>query len=295
MLFVLLFVFIFFYFFFYPFLFLLDDASSVSTLLDDLLRNEEESKYLLAYQVAFDLCENENQKFSQDISTGLPINPFTKITPSTTTPSDTSAESGSALSEDQMMANIEASRAALAADGEAVTPTAAATDAAPFPEDHIYWSKLNTLRSILVGGLSVRLYLQFLYKNNRADLILLGQIKDKLPERNSVCHGACVTAHSYMHCGTTVDTFLRKNLEWLSKASNWVRKKNEEKKMKKKRKGEKKIVGKNCYLDLFLIFIPPLSLYLLRFVFVSFYLFFSNNLFLILFCFLFFFYLTEQI
>ena len=232
-------------------MFLLDDASSVSTLLDDLLRNEEESKYLLAYQVAFDLCENENQKFSQDISTGLPINPFTKITPSTTTPSDTSAESGSALSEDQMMANIEASRAALAADGEAVTPTAAATDA-PFPEDHIYWSKLNTLRSILVGGLSVRLYLQFLYKNNRADLILLGQIKDKLPERNSVCHGACVTAHSYMHCGTTVDTFLRKNLEWLSKASNWVRKKNEEKKMKKKRKGEKKIVI-GLFLILFLL------------------------------------------
>ena len=24
-----------------------------------------------------------------------------------------------------------------------------------------------------------------------------------------------------MHCGTTVDKFLRTNLEWLSKASNW--------------------------------------------------------------------------
>ena len=122
-----------------------------------------------------------------------------------------------------MMANIEASRAELGADAgeDATAAAAAAVAAAPFPEGHAYWTKLSTLQSILVGGLSVRLYLQFLYKNNKADLILLGNMKDKLPERNSVCHGACVTAHSYMHCGTTVDKFLRSNLEWLAKASNW--------------------------------------------------------------------------
>ncbi len=26
-----------------------------------------------------------------------------------------------------------------------------------------------------------------------------------------------------MHCGTTVDTFLRDNLEWLKKATNWAK------------------------------------------------------------------------
>lgn len=26
-----------------------------------------------------------------------------------------------------------------------------------------------------------------------------------------------------MHCGTTSDTFLRNNLEWLSRATNWAK------------------------------------------------------------------------
>ena len=113
------------------------------------------------------------------------------------------------LSEEQMMANIEASRAELAADGgdagaaasgvaadggvAAAAAAAAAAVAAPFPEGHVYWSRLSTLRSILIGGLSVKLYLQFLYQNNHADLILLKQMKNLLPERNSTCHTACIT------------------------------------------------------------------------------------------------------
>ena len=74
--------------------------------------------------------------------------------------------------------------------------------AAPYPQEHAYWSQLSTLKAILGGGLSTRLYLQFLYKHNHADLILLKNLKDKCPERNSVCHGALVTAHSVSvhHC-----------------------------------------------------------------------------------------------
>ena len=26
-----------------------------------------------------------------------------------------------------------------------------------------------------------------------------------------------------MHCGTTVDTFLRENLDWLARATNWAK------------------------------------------------------------------------
>ena len=36
-------------------------------------------------------------------------------------------------------------------------------------------------------------------------------------------HNATVIAHGYMNCGTTQDTFLRDNLEWLGKASNWAK------------------------------------------------------------------------
>jgi 26S proteasome regulatory subunit N2 len=38
-----------------------------------------------------------------------------------------------------------------------------------------------------------------------------------------VLHNAVVVAHGYTHCGTAVDTFLRQNLEWLSKAKNWAK------------------------------------------------------------------------
>ena len=41
--------------------------------------------------------------------------------------------------------------------------------------------------------------------------------------RNSVCHSATIYANALMHAGTTVDTFLRENLEWLSRATNWAK------------------------------------------------------------------------
>ena len=46
-----------------------------------------------------------------------------------------------------------------------------------------------------------------------------------LPSRSccSVCHSATVFANSLMHCGTTVDAFLRENLDWLKKATNWAK------------------------------------------------------------------------
>ena len=41
--------------------------------------------------------------------------------------------------------------------------------------------------------------------------------------RNSVCHSAIIFANAIMHSGTTVDTFLRENLDWLSRATNWAK------------------------------------------------------------------------
>ena len=38
---------------------------------------------------------------------------------------------------------------------------------------------------------------------------------------HSVTHAATVLANAYMHAGTSVDTFLRENLDWLSRATNW--------------------------------------------------------------------------
>ena len=41
--------------------------------------------------------------------------------------------------------------------------------------------------------------------------------------RNSIAHNATVAANGLMHYGTTSDRFLRENLDWLKRASNWAK------------------------------------------------------------------------
>ena len=54
---------------------------------------------------------------------------------------------------------------------------------------------------------------------------LIGKTQSLLPlqVRNSICHTATIVANAFMHSGTTSDTFLRDNLEWLSRATNWAK------------------------------------------------------------------------
>ena len=80
------------------------------------------------------------------------------------------------------------------------------------------FSKLST---ILSGEKTIELHLQFLIRNNKSDLLVLKNTKEAV--RNSVCHNATVIANSLMHCGTTCDQFLRDNLEWLGRATNWAK------------------------------------------------------------------------
>jgi len=82
---------------------------------------------------------------------------------------------------------------------------------------------LVQLRRILSGRASIDLHLEFLYRNNRSDLLLLEIIKNSIDAKNSITHNGTVIAHSLMQCGTTSDVFLRKNLDWLAKATNWAK------------------------------------------------------------------------
>ncbi|KAG0170052.1 proteasome regulatory particle base subunit [Apophysomyces sp. BC1021] len=45
--------------------------------------------------------------------------------------------------------------------------------------------------------------------------------KNALESRNSINHSAVTFANAFMHAGTTSDEFLRQNLDWLSRATNW--------------------------------------------------------------------------
>jgi 26S proteasome regulatory subunit N2 len=78
---------------------------------------------------------------------------------------------------------------------------------------------------VLVGGFSSELAIAFLHKSSDSDPLIMENLKSALEQRgsgrNSVLHNCAVMAHSFLNAGTTNDAFLRDNLEWMKKASNW--------------------------------------------------------------------------
>ncbi|KAI0361309.1 26S proteasome regulatory complex non-ATPase subcomplex Rpn2/Psmd1 subunit [Trametes cingulata] len=79
----------------------------------------------------------------------------------------------------------------------------------------------DQLRKILRGQESIKLYLEFLKRNNKVDMLILKNTKDALEPRSSIYHTALTLQNAFMHAGTTSDVFLRENLEWLALANNW--------------------------------------------------------------------------
>lgn len=77
------------------------------------------------------------------------------------------------------------------------------------------------IRSILLGEESIQFYLDFLQGSNQADLTILKATKEALDARSSIYHNAMTFSNAFMNAGTTSDKFLRENLDWLAKASNW--------------------------------------------------------------------------
>ncbi|KAG3100482.1 26S proteasome non-ATPase regulatory subunit 1 A [Phytophthora idaei] len=176
---------------------MLDNHVEVSKILEQLVRGSD-SDCLVAFQVAFDLNENENQKFLMNVYHALPSPPAPAADTSTT------AEEGKT---------------------EAPAPSAvpAIRPAAPAGASADYWDKLAKLKQILSGEFLVDLKLDFLHSHSDSDPLVMKTIKTAVENRNSVLHHAAVIAHAYMNCGTTSDAFLRENLEWLGKATNWAK------------------------------------------------------------------------
>ncbi|GAA5934841.1 proteasome regulatory particle base subunit RPN2 [Sporobolomyces koalae] len=171
----------------------LNDPSLASSLLSELLHlgpatesstEPEEDKVLTAYQIAFDLAETATQEFLQVVRTSLaPAAP-------------------------------QASASAPAVEGEN-TPAAAPETQGPAT------SHRERIVAILSGEESIKLYLEFLYRNNHADLLILKNTMGALEARNSIYHSAVSFMNAFANAGTTSDLFLRENLDWLAKASNW--------------------------------------------------------------------------
>ncbi|CAK8698182.1 unnamed protein product [Clavelina lepadiformis] len=172
----------------------LNDAGSVSEILRKLISGDKD-QLSLAYQIAFDLYDSATQHFLSDVVQALKASSAPTEAPSSALPQT--------------------------AEGESTATEETPAKADMSEEDKEMKKRIDCLSSILDGEKSIELYLQFLIRNNHADILTLKNTKDQV--RNSVCHNACVISNSFMHCGTTIDTFLRDNLDWLSRATNWAK------------------------------------------------------------------------
>jgi len=161
----------------------LNNPIEAARLLKDLVSKEDEYYLLMAYQIAFDLEDNATQEFLQKVVSELPVSSTFASTHEKT-------------------------------DGEAMETDDQEYTMSPTDE------KYAKIRRILSGEESIKLHLEFLYRNNHTDLLILKNTKNALESRNSVYHSAVTFANAFMHAGTTSDEFLRQNLEWLSRATN---------------------------------------------------------------------------
>ncbi|TMW67451.1 hypothetical protein Poli38472_011071 [Pythium oligandrum] len=181
---------------------MLDNHAEVTKILEHLIRSSNEDS-LIAYQVAFDLAENENQKFLLNIYHSLPSPPK----PEPVAPAEGSADGATAA----------------VAPASSVPTTVVSPPPVPAGASADYWEKLDRLKLILSGEFLVDLTLDFLHRSSDSDPLLMKTIKTAVENRNSVLHHSAVVAHAYLNAGTTNDTFLRENLEWLGKATNWAK------------------------------------------------------------------------
>ncbi|XP_066352011.1 26S proteasome non-ATPase regulatory subunit 1 homolog A-like [Miscanthus floridulus] len=190
----------------------LGDPASVASILDKLISGSNDDA-LLAYQTAFDLAENENQAFLLNVRNHLDAL-------SSHTSAHVDPDSGPAVPSNQTNAATEPSGDVQMRD-DINMPNGSATTVDPNAATHA--DRLTKIKGILSGETSIQLTLQFLYSHNRSDLEILKTIKQAVEMRNSVCHSATICSNAIMHAGTTVDTFLRENLEWLGRATNWAK------------------------------------------------------------------------
>ncbi|KAL2128707.1 hypothetical protein VTI74DRAFT_8816 [Chaetomium olivicolor] len=171
----------------------LDSDEEASTLLKQLVTKGDNSATTIAYQIAFDLYDNGTQEFLAKVIRSLPSGEPPKK-PENQQPTEGAAES------EPLLGNQESSEEAL-------------------PEEvaKVY----RNIRSILDGSKTIKLNLEFLYRNNHTDLSILNKVRDSLEARNSIFHTAVTFCNAFMNAGTTHDKFFRDNLDWLGKAVNW--------------------------------------------------------------------------
>ena len=175
----------------------LDKDEQARTVIRHLVDTGTVGATAIAYQFAFDLYDNGTQEFLGRVVSGLP-----------------KGEPPAEKKEEQQGAGESESEPLLSGADNKDSEGEVETDA---KKASVY----KNIRSILDGTETIRLNLEFLYRNNHTDLSILNKVRDSLEGRNSIFHTAVTFCNAFMNQGTTNDKFFRDNLEWLGKAVNW--------------------------------------------------------------------------
>lgn len=202
----------------------LEDPLAVAEVLDKLTRSSNEQNNLMAYQIAFDLYESATQQFLGQVLQALKATaPIPAALPSTFKPQGQNEQSSSKSDEekvkDKEQSESKTDEKSIPNEGDDIK-TQRTVDSLNDSEK-VHQKNIEKLISILSGEISIDLQLQFLIRSNHADLQILRATKEAV--RVSICHTATVIANAFMHSGTTSDQFLRDNLDWLARATNWAK------------------------------------------------------------------------
>jgi 26S proteasome regulatory subunit N2 len=172
----------------------LNQDKEASTMLRKLVARGDQTSMAIAYQIAFDLYDNGTQEFLGKVRKALPA-------------------------EEKKEEPVSSESAQLLGELNEHAGAPAPTDDDDFSEKQL--ESFKAIRTILDGSKTIKLNLEFLYRNNHTDLTILNKVRDSLEGRNSIFHTAVTFCNAFMNQGTTNDKFFRDNLEWLGKAVNW--------------------------------------------------------------------------
>jgi len=204
-------------------LFTLDKSEAVAELLKGLIDRDTSEARLVAFQIAFNLSENENQEFLRRLINHEKLYTPPEPTPPEPTPPPAATEGGASAPADTPADGAAPAEGAAGETAPLLATEAAAPveDAPMVVEEPPEIKNLRTVQKILSGRAAIDVNLAFLYRNNHTDLLVLDNVRSSVDQRNSVVHNAIVLSHAIMQCGTTSDVFLRNNLEWMARATNW--------------------------------------------------------------------------
>lgn len=191
----------------------LEDPLAVAEILDKLTTSSDVD-VLMGYQIAFDLYESATQQFL-----GQVLQALRSTAPIPSKLSSTYKPQGTESSEDKKESGEEQAEESSESKAEERVPERELDSLSAAEKSH--QDNIEKLIQILSGEVSIDLQLQFLIRSNHADLQILRATKEAV--RVSICHTATVIANAFMHSGTTSDQFLRDNLEWLARATNWAK------------------------------------------------------------------------